>query len=245
MPPIYGFVNSFRMDQFPYQIEIVQQWHDAGEPLGNHSYAHEELDVEKVAQFERDLVANEAVLRKADPHGDWHWFRFPFLEEGETPEKRNAVIDVLRRHDYKVAEVSMTFQDYRWNDAYGLCSHKRDVAAITFLHDSYLAAADEYITRTRERSQLLFGRDIPYILLLHVGAFDAVMMPELIELYKSRGFRFTTLQEAEADPAYATKLDHVAVPGGGTFLEIVATSRGIGTPPDSEIFARVDAACRK
>ena len=244
MPPVYGFVNSFRMDEHPYQIEIVQQWHDAGQPIGNHSYAHEELDVESVPQFSRDLAANEAVLRKVDPAGDWHWFRFPFLEEGDTVEKRNAVMDVLHQRGYKVAEVSMSFQDYRWNDAYGVCSHKRDKAGIQFLHDSYLAAADEYITRTRERSQLLFGRDIPYILLLHVGSFDALMLPELIELYKQRGFRFGTLPEAAADPAFATKLDNVSTKGGSTFLELVATSRGINTPPDSDIFAKVDAACK-
>jgi peptidoglycan/xylan/chitin deacetylase (PgdA/CDA1 family) len=244
MPPVYGFVNSFRMDQHPYQIEIVQQWHDAGQPLGNHSYAHEELDMESVPQFGRDLAANEAILRKVDPDGDWHWFRFPFLEEGDTVEKRNAVMDVLHQRGYKVAEVSMSFQDYRWNDAYGLCSHKHDKAGLQFLHDSYLAAADETITRTRARSQELFGRDIPYILLLHVGSFDAVMMPELIDLYKARGFRFGTLPEAAADPAFATKLDNVVIKGGGTFLELVATSRGMSTPPDSEIFAKVDAACK-
>src|ERR1700684_1852858 len=35
MPPVYGFVNGFRVAQFPYQVHILQAWHAAGEPLGN------------------------------------------------------------------------------------------------------------------------------------------------------------------------------------------------------------------
>ena len=41
-------------------------------------------------------------------------------------------------------------------------------------------------------AQALYGRDIPYVLLLHIGAFDA----RLLASYQSRGFRFVTLVEA-------------------------------------------------
>jgi peptidoglycan-N-acetylglucosamine deacetylase len=88
MPPTYGFVNAFRLDHHPYQIEILQAWHDAGQPLGNHTYSHEEYDILSVATFTRDVAANEPLLRKLDPTGDWHWFRFPYIEEGDTLDKR-------------------------------------------------------------------------------------------------------------------------------------------------------------
>jgi peptidoglycan-N-acetylglucosamine deacetylase len=242
MPPVYGFVNAFRLDHHPYQIEILQAWHDAGEPVGNHTYSHEEYDTLSVATFARDVTANEPLLRKIDPQGDWHWFRFPYIEEGDTVAKREAALAYLKQHGYKVAEVSMSFEDYRWNDAYGLCSAKRDAASIQFLHDSYLAAADEYITRDRTLSHTLFGRDIPYVLLLHLGSFDARMLPELIALFRSRGFQFVTLPAAESDPVYAVD-PGVAIKGGGTFQELVATSRGLSTPPESDILKKVDAVC--
>src|SRR6202012_6027294 len=44
MPPIYGFVNGFRVAQYPYQIHILQAWRAAGNPLGHHTWAHPELD---------------------------------------------------------------------------------------------------------------------------------------------------------------------------------------------------------
>ena len=43
---------------------------------------------------------------------DWHWFRYPYLHEGDTLEKRHAVIKYLQEYNYKVAEVTLDFEDY-------------------------------------------------------------------------------------------------------------------------------------
>ncbi len=41
---------------------------------------------------------------------DWHWFRYPFVHQGDTIEKRRAVRTYLREHGYKIAEVTLDFQ---------------------------------------------------------------------------------------------------------------------------------------
>jgi hypothetical protein len=48
-----------------------------------------------------------------------------------------------------------------------------------------------------EMATLIYGRDIRHVLLLRIGAFDAVMLPRLLHFIKSEGFRFVTLGEAE------------------------------------------------
>lgn len=243
LPPIYGFVNGFRVRQFPYQIHILQAWHAAGEPLGNHTWSHPELDRLSARQFERNIQRNEALLRKVDPNGDWHWFRYPFLEEGNTVAKREAVRGWLANHDYRIAEVSMDFQDYLWNDAYARCATQRDDAAVRQLHDSYLATADKYIGVHRELAHSLYGRDIPYVLLMHVGAFDARMLPELIALFRTRGFQFVTLEQAMADPVYRAN-PQVSNPGGSTFNEMVASARHVAIPDAQEPTKLLDHLCR-
>ena len=42
---------------------------------------------------------------------------------------------------------------------------------------------------------------------MHVGAFDARMLPRLLKLYRDKGFSFVPLQDAENDPFYATSID--------------------------------------
>lgn len=243
MPPIYGFVNGFRVAQYPYQIHILQAWRAAGNPLGNHTWSHPEFDKLSVVQYEANIQRNEPLLRKMQPDSDWHWFRFPYLEEGDTIEKREQLRAWLSQHGYHIAEVSIDFQDYNWNDSYARCAAKHDRVAISSLRDSYLDAADESIRVYRQIAQTLYHRDVPYVLLMHVGAFDAHMLPELIGLFRSRGFSFVTLQQAMADPIYSFD-PKVPSPGGNTFNEMVAQSRNINIPYMTDRSKELDAMCR-
>jgi peptidoglycan/xylan/chitin deacetylase (PgdA/CDA1 family) len=243
LPPVYGFVNGFRTAEYPYQTELLREWLAAGNLLGSHTWSHPSLDRGSAKKYIANIAENEATLNEVDPAGDWHWFRFPYLEEGDTLEKREAVRGYLLAHGYRIAEVNLDFGDYLWNDAYARCAVKHDDAAIASLHASYLATADEYIAYSRALSQRLYGRDIPYVLLLHVGAFDAKMLPELIGLFRERGFAFVTLPQAQADPAYSVD-PKIGYPGGGLLMELVAVTRGINPPNAAEPEAQLAAMCR-
>ena len=243
MPPIYGFVNGFRVAQYPYQIHILQAWRAAGNPLGNHTWSHPEFDKLSLAQYETNITRNEPLLRKVAPNSDWHWFRFPYLEEGNTVERREQLRAWLAQHDYRIAEVSMDFQDYNWNEPYARCAAKHDDAAINSLHTSYLDAADESIRVYRQIAQTLYHRDVPYVLLLHVGAFDARMLPDLIGLFRQRGFTFVTLQQAMSDPTYSFD-PKVPSPDGNTFNEMVAQARKANIPYMTDRSKPLDAVCR-
>jgi peptidoglycan/xylan/chitin deacetylase (PgdA/CDA1 family) len=163
------------------------------------------------------------------PSDDWHWFRYPYLSEGDTLAKRREVRTWLKENHYKVAEVTMDFEDWAWNDPYTRCTAKSDTAGLKQLHDIYLSTADEFISYYRAMSKAVYGRDIPLILLMHVGAFDAQMLPELLNLYRNRGFTFVTLPEAAADPIYAEDSD-IAYTNGDTLTEQIAFKRGIPRP---------------
>ena len=243
MPPSYGFVNGFRVRDYPYQIKLLKEWHAAGQPLANHTFEHPMFDETSVHDFEADIARNEPLLKKVDPHGDWHWFRYPYLDEGDTLAKRREVRHYLSAHHYKIAEVTIDFEDSLWNEPFARCMVKHDAAAVTWLETSYLATADESIGVFRTLAQELYGHDIPYVLLLHVGAFDARMLPRLIALFRSRGFQFITLPEAERDPAYNFDPD-IGYPNGGTLLELVAQVKGVDFPEDHKPYKQLETLCK-
>jgi hypothetical protein len=153
------------------------------------------------------------------------------------------VREYLFAHHYKVAEVTIDFEDSLWNEPYARCKTKHDEAAVASLEKSYLGVADEYIGVFRTLSQTLYGHDIPYVLLLHVGAFDARMLPRLIGLFRERGFEFVTLPQAEADPAYAFD-PNVGHPGGGTLQELVSSVRKVNYPDNTKPYQELDRMCR-
>src|SRR5271155_769651 len=213
MPPVYGFINAGKLEKEPNDIAVLKAWRAAGNPLGSHTYTHPSLNDLTPAQFEADIAKNEAVLSKLMAGEDWHWFRYPFLWEGDTLEKRHAVRAYLQQNGYQIAQVSLDFEDYLWNAPYARCVAKQDAASIANLHDSYLAVADRYYGVFRELSQLVYGRDVKYVLLMHVGAFDAQMLPELLKLYRAKGVKFISLPDAMSDPAYRDDPD-IGEPGG-------------------------------
>jgi peptidoglycan/xylan/chitin deacetylase (PgdA/CDA1 family) len=115
-PPVYGFVNAKRLDEDPSSMQVLQLWRDAGFPLGNHTFSHIDLNKNSVDAFEKDLLAGEPSLQKLMAAQDWHWLRFPFLNEGDTVEKHHAIAVFLKDHGYRIAEVTLSFGDYAYND---------------------------------------------------------------------------------------------------------------------------------
>uniref|UniRef100_UPI0035CA9E32 hypothetical protein n=1 Tax=uncultured Sphingomonas sp. TaxID=158754 RepID=UPI0035CA9E32 len=86
--------------------------------------------------------------------------------------------------------------------------------------------------RSRDLAQSVLGRDIPCVLLMHLGAFDARMLPRLLSLYEAMGFGLTTLQAAEADPFYAAARD-LSLPGPSPTLEAAALAKGLAVPANA------------
>jgi peptidoglycan/xylan/chitin deacetylase (PgdA/CDA1 family) len=230
LPPIYGFVNGVAIEREPQSAPMLKEWRDAGFPLGNHTWSHMNLNTMSLVDWEADLVKNEPILAKYADGDDWHWLRYPFLAEGDTPEKRNDTRKFLAAHGYRIAAVTMSFGDYMWNEPYARCVAKNDTAAIAQLESSYLQAAADDVDFRRAMSKTLFGHDIPYVLLMHVGAFDARMLPRLLKLYRDKGFTFVTLQDAENDPFYAAAIDP-SLPDQPDNLEGAMQARGLPLPP--------------
>ena len=243
LPPAYGFVNGVATEKEPLSAAMLKEWHDAGLLLGNHTWSHMNLNEYTLAEWEADVLKNEPILKKYAENDDWHWLRYPYLAEGDTEEKRDGARVFLRAHGYRIAGVTMSFGDYMFNEPYARCVAKKDTAAIAQLEESYLAVADATINYTRSMSKALYGHDIPYVLLMHVGAFDARMLPRLLKLYRDRGFTFVTLQQAEQDPFYKNDLD-LALPSRPDMLEQAMVDRQLSPPPHPKSSIDLNAICR-
>lgn len=243
MPPAYGFVNGIRTEQEPLSTPMLKEWRDAGLPLGSHTWSHMNVNQNSLADWEADVLKNEPLLKSYMDGQDWRWLRFPYLAEGNTPEKREGVRRFLAQHGYKVADVTMSFGDYMYNEPYARCAAKNDTAAIAQLETSYLAAAASTIDYTREMSKALYGRDIPYVLLMHVGALDALLLPRLLKLYQDKGFTFISLQDAEKDPFYKTDVD-LTLPAEPDSLEGEMHAHNLPLPPHQRPTVDLNAICR-
>lgn len=137
----------------------------------------------------------------------------------------------------------MSFGDYMWNEPYARCKAKNDEKSIAVLEKTYLQAAKDTANYSREMSHRLYNRDIPYVLLMHIGAFDAEMLPQLLDVYRRKGFRFVTLKEAEGDKFYGNDVKP-ELPSSPDSLEQAMAARGLPLPAHPSPSPAPDTFCR-
>jgi peptidoglycan-N-acetylglucosamine deacetylase len=120
---------------------------------------------------------------------------------------------------------------------------KGDTAAVAELERQYMDWARQSLERSRELSRALHGRGIPYVLLMHAGAFDARMLPRLLASYRNEGVQFVSLHNVERHPFY--RADYRALPSDRPLsLEAEAERRGLPVPPRPWDPAVLDGVCR-
>jgi peptidoglycan/xylan/chitin deacetylase (PgdA/CDA1 family) len=250
IPPSHGFINANKLERNPDAAQALALWTKAGHPLANHTYSHIDLTKNSAEDFQREVLRNEPVLELLMPppndrgaKHDFRWFRYPYLHEGDTLEKRRAVRAFLAANQYRIAETTLDYEDYLWNSAYARCLDRKDAESIRWLRESYLATADEYLRMQRDLARQVFGRDINHVLLLHLGAFSGEILPDLFALLKKQGYDIVTLEEAQSDPVYVADPDIAS--DGGTLTELMIEKLGIPwpdvTPKPRE---KLNAICR-
>jgi peptidoglycan/xylan/chitin deacetylase (PgdA/CDA1 family) len=243
VPPVYGFINAKKLEGNADGAEALQVW-AAAEPVGNHTYAHMDLEQNSAESYEREIEENEPALELLQLGGDWHWFRYPFLHEGDTVEKRRAVRLYLQARGYRIAQVTLDWEDYMWNTAYARCVAKNDQKSIAWLRESYLQTASDYLDLGREQAKLIYGREISYVLLMHLGAFSSAILPDALDLLKKKGFQLVPLEEAEKDEIYAGDPD-VGLHDAGTLLDQWMQVKQIKYPEHREKpYKEVEAVCQ-
>jgi peptidoglycan/xylan/chitin deacetylase (PgdA/CDA1 family) len=206
LPPVTGFVNGARLAEHPGDRAALEEWVKSGNLLGNHSYSHLDLARVSVDQYLADIKRNEPILRRVQgapkPGRDWRVFRYPFLQEGTSREMREAVRSQLFERGYRIAEVTVDFEDWEFFPTYVRCADSANAHAIEGLRQRYRRAARESLQSADDLAHSLFGRPVRQVLLLHAGAFTADMIDELLQEYESMGVRFISLDDALRDSIY-------------------------------------------
>jgi len=195
-----GFVNGGQIADTPELGIILEHWITAGYRLGNHTFRHVDLNRSRPDGFLADVERNEPVIVRYSKTKPDRLFRYPYLHEGATLSEREAVRHALWERGYGIVPVTIDFDDWVWNDVYARCAG--EPGAVEALTRRFRQAALRALHWSERTADTLVQRPIKHILLLHVGAFDALALDDLLSAYEERGVRFISVQEALEDPVY-------------------------------------------
>jgi peptidoglycan/xylan/chitin deacetylase (PgdA/CDA1 family) len=241
--PVTGFVNAGRVEFGAEGLrQILGLWLDAGADLGNHSYSHLNINQVPIEQYTADIVKGEPILRAAlAARGKkLEYYRHPFLLTGPTPEIKRGIQQFLDQHGYRVAPVTLDNSDYEYAALYTKPQYRDRVKR------EYLPYMESVIAFFEQRSVELVGREIPQILLIHASQLNADLMPELLEMFRRRGYTFVSLGQALADDAYKLPEEYVGR-GGFSWIHRWSKTKGMagkGEPDPPKWVEEAAAASR-
>lgn len=210
----------------PAGYALAKAWSDAGHAIGNHTVHHPDLNSASVslAHYQQEILACDKIISTLP--GYQKWFRYTYLREGDTPEKREGMRNFLREQQYRNAYVSLDTSDWRFNEKLLEVLKRDSQADVTEIKLAYLAHIKQRALAYRDLSYKLQGRDIPQVLLLHHNLVNALWLDDVITQFKAMGWTFVTPAQAFADPVYQLMPDRPRA--GQSLLLSLAKTLGLG-----------------
>ena len=234
--PCIGFVNEKKLYKFgevDERIKALQMWLDYGCELGNHTFSHASLNKVPLQTWEEEVMRGETVtsMLMAQHKMKIRYLRHPYLDTGRDLETRRKAEEFLTQRGYRIAPITLDAWDWMYATVYEDAKKRGDVALQKKLVDSYLDHSDKVFAYSEQLSVRLLGYETRQILLIHANQLEADHIGELFDLFRKRGYRFITLEEALSDSAYSSPDTYVGEEGTGWLDHWAIT---MGKPPQGE-----------
>jgi peptidoglycan/xylan/chitin deacetylase (PgdA/CDA1 family) len=190
------FANSDRVDAEGRRRLLA--YAAAGHLIANHSATHPHLRALTAERFLADAALADRVLR---PMPNFRpWFRFPFLDEGDTPQKRDAVREGLVRMGY--AQGYVTIDTYDWYlDTLANNAAQRgemlNMRELGVLYTEVIAGSADFYD---DLAVAHLGRSPRHVLLLHENDLAAMFIADLVAALRADGWTIISADAAYADP---------------------------------------------
>lgn len=238
-----GFVVGSMLAARPERKDAIEAWVQAGFEVGNHTYSHDKIGEIGLEGYEKDILANRAVVDPLEKRTGQRrsYFRFPYLDEGATSGERQALRRLLSAEHYTVVRASVTFHDTDWADAYLRCWDHGNETAMDVLRRSYVENGVAQLRWSVAASRTVLGHSIAQVLLLHANVPTAKTLGALLTAYEKLGVRYVSLEDALREPAYTANYDQ---PGGNLFDQASVRLRRPHPPELVEPDDLIDLLCQ-
>lgn len=214
----------------PEGLALLKAWSAAGHRIGNHTLTHPDLHAASVtlAAYQTEAEACDRAI--APLPGYRPWFRFTFLREGNTPEKRDGMRAFLKAKGWRNAYVTLDTSDWRLDEKLTEVLTRDPKADLAPIRAAYLAHVKQRAEAYRDLARRLLGREIPQVMLMHHNLLNALFLGDVIAQFRKEGWTFVDPQQAFQDPVYALQPERPKA--GQSLLLSLAKAKGWEMTPD-------------
>lgn len=210
--------------------EVLARWKEIGATIGNHSHTHPDLNTTPPNVYGDDIRRAQERIDAAVTT-ETRWFRPPYLHTGDDRGEKEALDSYLETHGYRLAPVTVDNQEWVYAAVYEDALSHGDEALADRTVRAYVAHIEASVLYYEELSRVVFGREIPQILLLHANRLNADNLDRVVDFLEDRGYELASLETATSDPVYA-RVDSYVGPRGLSWLQRWALDEGVRVPDE-------------
>lgn len=217
------FVCGVRIDNSQGK-DLLQAWDSKGHLIGNHSYSHLYYHSKKLSieDYRNDFLKVEPLISSLKNFTKL--YRFPFLKEGDTQEKRDAMRKALSEHGYGQGYVTIDASDWYVDSRLRDRLKLNPKADLTPYRDFYLTHMWNRAVFYNDLSKKVFGHDIKHTILIHHSLLNAFFLNDLMDMFKQKDWKLISVQEAYKDTIF--KLAPQIIPAGESIVWASAKESG-------------------
>jgi peptidoglycan/xylan/chitin deacetylase (PgdA/CDA1 family) len=216
------FVCGMRVDDAD-GAKLLTAWDQSGHLICNHSYSHKYYgERTSYADFAFDFLKNEKVI--ASYHNRASLFRYPFLKEGDTADKRDRFRALLKERGYNVGHVTIDASDWYVSQRFVDRLSKQPNAPIAPYRSYLIAHLLDRAAFYRQLALDVLGRDIRHTLLMHFNPLNALVLPEVMNAFEAAGWQWIDATLAFEDPIFRSQPR--TLPAGESLVWALAKETG-------------------
>jgi peptidoglycan-N-acetylglucosamine deacetylase len=233
------FVCGMRVDDAD-GAKLLTAWDQAGHLICNHSYSHKFYGEQtSYADFAVDFLKNEKVI--APYRNRTALFRYPFLKEGDTADKRDRFRALLKERGYRVGHVTIDASDWYVSQRFVDRLGKAPKAPVTPYRDYLVAHLLDRAAFYRQLALDVLGRDIRHTLLMHFNPLNAFVLSDVMNAFEAAGWRWIDASLAFEDPVFRSQPQ--TVPAGESLVWALAKETGrfqdrLRYPGEDDVYER-------
>jgi peptidoglycan/xylan/chitin deacetylase (PgdA/CDA1 family) len=116
----------------------LRAWIEAGAELGNHSWSHPDLNTTRLAEYQKDILRAEPLIRRANGGRAVRFFRSPMLHTGADLATKQALERFLEERGYRQAPVTIDNSDWMFAAVYARAVDRGDGALARGVREAYV-----------------------------------------------------------------------------------------------------------
>ncbi|GLX76737.1 polysaccharide deacetylase [Thalassotalea insulae] len=210
------FVVTSRLDA--EGVARVNAYNTAGHIIANHSDTHPDFNRLTLEQYSDNFLRADRQLR---PFSNFSpLYRFPYLREGNTLEKRNGMRALLKDRGYRNGYITLNNYDWYIETLFQQSIKSGQPLDMERMRQFYVKTLMASIQYYDQMANTYLGRSPKHVLLLHEMDITALFIGDLVDELRRQGWKIISPEQAYTDDIALYQTERVLKYNPGRIGEI-------------------------